>query len=554
MTEEELIDDPDCLGGLERTKSAPQLTTTKRSLRYEFRFDPWQESKLRDGDKCRYAHDIDCKVEVEKIDYVSGLLYVTFARSRPAPPSRLSLIPDDIFNAGVIVDSIERTVRAYCTTHELPSALADFLFRRAPSITGHAGGSLVMPALEVLESAKGLVGRMSNTTLFIQGPPGCGKTYSGGELIACLLHAGKRVGVTSNSHRAICLLLKSAADAADRLGVKFKGVKAGCDEGQEEIHPCIDLLAENGDVFKLPALPKLVGGTAWVFSKAEARAKFDYLFVDEAGQVSLANLVGMAPAALNVVLLGDQMQLNQPMQGIHPGESGQSVLEYLLQGAPIVTEERGILLPDTWRMRPEVCDFISRGIYEGRIHPNPITSARRIRFGDGPRRWINRESGLVFIPVIHEGNTYECPQETEVITQVVQDLCQHVIELPGQAARRVASKDFLIVAPFNLQVRRLQAALPAIRIGTVDKFQGQEAPIVIFSMTASEGNASPRGIEFLFSQNRLNVAISRAQVLAIIVGSPKLERTMCRRLEQMKLVNLFCRAVEAGCIATGALA
>jgi hypothetical protein len=142
----------------------------------------------------------------------------------------------------------------------------------------------------------------------------------------------------------------------------------------------------------------------------------------------------------------------------------------------------------------------------------------------------------------------------EAITKLVQELCQHVIELPGQAARKIACNDFLIVAPFNLQVRRLQAALPAIRVGTVDKFQGQEAPIVIFSMTASEGNASPRGIEFLFSRNRLNVAISRAQILAVIVGSPKLERTMCRRLEQMHLVNLFCRAVDAGNVIAAASA
>jgi len=228
------------------------------------------------------------------------------------------------------------------------------------------------------------------------------------------------------------------------------------------------------------------------------------------------------------------------------------VLEYLLEGDPTVGEDRGIFLPDTWRMRQEVCGFISDGIYEGRIQPHPITSERRIRFGDGLRHWVNRESGLTFISVRHEGNTYECLQEIEVIEKVVQELCQHIIELPGQSARRIASSDFLIVAPFNLQVRRLQEVLPAIRVGTVDKFQGQEAPIVIFSMTSSDGDASPRGIPFLFSRNRLNVAISRAQVLAIILGNPKLERTMCARLDQMELVNLFCRAVEAGSIARGA--
>jgi uncharacterized protein len=552
MTEQELIEDPDCLGGLERTNRRPEVTASKRSFRYEFRFDPGQESKLRAGDKCRCAHDIDYKLELESIDYGSGLLSFTLAKNRPAPPSRLSLIPDDIFNAGVIVDSIERTIRSYCATHQLPAALRDFLLRSTPNIAGHKGGTLALAGVETLESARDLVPRMNNTTLFIQGPPGCGKTYTGGDLIARLLKAGKRIGVTSNSHRAISLLLKSAAEAADSLGVKFAGAKAGCDEAQESIHPCIDLLPENGDVFKLPALPDLVGGTAWVFARSEAVAKFDYLFVDEAGQVSVANLLGMAPSANNLVLIGDQMQLNQPMQGVHPRESGQSVLEYLLEGAPTVGEDKGILLPDTWRMCPEICRFISNGIYEGRIHAHPITSQRRIRFADGLRHWVNRERGLIFVPVTHEGNTYQCPQEIEVIEKVVQELCQHTIELPGRPARRITNSDFLIVAPFNLQVRRLQEALPAIRIGTVDKFQGQEAPIVIFSMTSSEGDTSPRGIQFLFSRNRLNVAISRAQVLAVILGNPKLERTMCARLAHMELVNLLCRAVEAGSVATGA--
>jgi predicted RecB family nuclease len=554
MTEDELTEDPDCLAGVDRTGAPPELTSTKRSFRYEFRFDVGQESSLRDGDSCRYAHDIDRKVEIEKIDYDSGLLYVTIAKNRPAPPSRFSLIPDEIFRAVPIVESIERTIRVYRQSGLLPPALRDYFFRREPSITAHTGGALVAAGTDILKCAKDVVGRMNNTTLFIQGPPGCGKTYTGGELIASLLSAGKRVGITSNSHRAICLLMKSTAEAADRLGMKFAGAKAGCDEAQDPLHPSIQLLAENGDVFKLAVLPDLVGGTAWVFSRPEASGKFDYLFVDEAGQVCVANLMGMAPSAKNLVLLGDQMQLNQPMQGIHPGECGKSVLEYLLGDSSIVPEDKGILLPNTWRMRPEICSFISHAIYDGQVRPHPITSRRRIVFGNGSRQWVQREEGLIFVPVDHSDNSYECPQEIEIIEQIVQELCQHLLELPGQSIRRISARDFLVIAPFNLQVRRLKAALPSIPVGTVDKFQGQEAPIVIFSMTSSEGNGSPRGIEFLFSKNRLNVALSRAQILAVVVGSPKLERTKCARLDQMRLVNLFCRVVEAGICATAAIA
>ena len=293
-------------------------------------------------------------------------------------------------------------------------------------------------------------------------------------------------------------------------------------------------------------LPDLVGGTAWVFSCPEAVGQFDYLFVDEAGQVSIANLVGVSPAAKNLVLLGDQMQLNQPMQGLHPGESGSSVLEYLLGHDATVAPDAGIFLPYTWRMRAEVCQFISEGIYEGRLQPHPSTADRSIRFDPAVRERIHREAGLVYIPVIHENYTYECPPEAKAIRAIITELCRQTLSLPGKASRTITCQDILVVAPYKLQVRAIQALLPGVRVGTVDKFQGQQAPVVIYSMTSSEGDISPRGVEFLFNKNRLNVAISRAQILAVLVGSPKLIRTRCNSNEKIRLVNLFCRAVEAG--------
>jgi uncharacterized protein len=260
----------------------------------------------------------------------------------------------------------------------------------------------------------------------------------------------------------------------------------------------------------------------------------------------------MAPAARNIVLLGDQMQLNQPIQGVHPGESGTSILEYLLQDHATVPPDRGIFLPETWRMRPEICRFISDGVYESRLQPNPITSERRIRFNGGSRHYIHREAGLVFVPVDHHGNTYDCPEECEVVRSIVAELTAHEFQSSDGSVRRLGVSDILVVAPFNLQVRRLAVALPGVRVGTVDKFQGQQAPVVIFSMTSSDGDASPRGIDFLFDKHRLNVAISRAQVLAVIIGSPRLERTRCSRLEQLRLVNLYCRALEPGIRRTAA--
>jgi uncharacterized protein len=214
MTEQELFEDPECLGGLVRTTKAPEAV--KLSHRYEYRFDAHQESRLRDGDPCRYSHDIDFKVKIDQVDYEAGLLYLRFGKGRPAPPSHLSLIPDEIFHAKVIVESIERTVRHYLGTGEIQTALRDFLFREPPHIGGNPGDPIIPTGADLVEAAKQAVLRMNHTTLCIEWPPGSGKTYTGGELIASLLQAKKRVGIASNSHRAICLLLKSAAEAARR--------------------------------------------------------------------------------------------------------------------------------------------------------------------------------------------------------------------------------------------------------------------------------------------------------------------------------------------------
>jgi superfamily I DNA and/or RNA helicase len=173
------------------------------------------------------------------------------------------------------------------------------------------------------------------------------------------------------------------------------------------------------------------------------------------------------------------------------------------------------------------------------------TSERSIRFR-GPVGYVGRPAGIVYVPVDHSGNSYECDEEAAVIRDIVAELTGHALEKPGAVARLITFDDILVVAPFNLQVRKLKMVLPGVRVGTVDKFQGQQAPVVIFSMTSSEGDASPRGVEFLFDKHRLNVAISRAQILAIVVANPALARTRCSNLEQMRAVNVYCRAVETG--------
>jgi uncharacterized protein len=543
MTDQELIDDPDCLGGLVRTGRSPEKV--KRSLAYEYGFDPEQETKLHQGRKCIFAHDLLRKTTIENFEPAEGRLTIKLTGAEP--PSRLSLIPDEWVSPKVIEQSIERIVRRYRETGCLPQAIEDFLYRRPPRLKGRTGGPVIPNGADLLDGSIRAALDLENSSLCVQGPPGSGKTFTGGHMIVELLRIGRRVGVTSNSHRAICLLMNEAMRVAHDEGLVLDAVKIGGEEeDHEELSEKVKWVQTASDVFNGGGLPKLIGGTAWAFSRPEAEGTLDYLFVDEAGQVSVANLLGMSPSTRNIILIGDQMQLSQPVRGSHPGESGHSILEYLLQKHATIPDDFGIFLGETWRMHPEVCRFISGAVYEDRLKPRPITATRTLRYGTAQRRFLQKSAGIIFIPVEHEGNAYESEEEATVIAGVIEELLRQSASNANGPDRPLTEDDVLVVTPYNLQVRKLTERLPGITVGTVDKFQGQQAPVVIYSMCASSGDASPRGIEFLFSKNRLNVAISRAQTLAVVVGNPALARTRCSTLEQMQLVNMFCRAVDAG--------
>jgi uncharacterized protein len=421
MNEQDLIEDADCLGGLERIGRTEPV---KKSLRYTYRFDPHQETKLREGKTCCFAHDVEVKVDVESIDLENGTLTFKFGAKRPAPPERLSLIPYEFVPPKSIVESIERLVRKYRSSGQLPPAISDFLSRRPPRLKGQAYGPVLAPNASPLNGAIDAVLKLDQSTLIVQGPPGSGKTFTAARMIAALVESGRQVGVTSNSHRAISLLLQEAEKACRERNTPFTGANV---TGQEEDGTDIDgfeSFASGKELFQQENLPLIVGGTAWVFSRPEAEGRFDYLFVDEAGQVSIANLFGMAACARNIVIFGDQRQLNQPMQGSHPGESGCSILEYRLGEMATIPADMGIFLSDTWRMRPELCSFISNAVYDGKLGPVELTSRRRLVPGSDPRRWIRRTEGLLYVPVDHEGNVYECEEEADVITKMVGELLQ----------------------------------------------------------------------------------------------------------------------------------
>ena len=378
----------------------------------------------------------------------------------------------------------------------------------------------------------------------IQGPPGTGKTYVASKAIAALIREGRRVAVSSNSHAAIRNVLTAVAKALrDDGGPVVSIVHKGGDEDPDQEEGSgqgVTVVTANGDA--LLQLAPVVGGTAWLLAREEHIDSFDYLFVDEAGQVGLANLIAIGRCARNLVLIGDPRQLPQVVQGAHPGAAGLSAFEYLLGDQATIPDDRGIFLPVTRRMHPDLCRFISEQVYEGRLISHPDTARQKVEASPWP------SAGGYFVPVEHYGNIQICNEEIEAIKSCLTELLGGTWTDNEGISRHVTEADITIVAPYNAQVNELMDALPKnIRVGTVDKFQGQEAPICLVSMTASTAEDSSRGLEFLLSLNRLNVAISRAKGLALVFGSPKLRAASCGTVEQMRLVNTlfalpFCHA------------
>jgi uncharacterized protein len=255
--------------------------------------------------------------------------------------------------------------------------------------------------------------------------------------------------------------------------------------------------------------------------------------------------------------MGDQMQLGQPTQGTHPADSGLSILDYLLHETPTIPEHMGVFLGTTYRMHSSVNQFISEAIYENKLKSAPDNDCQVIEVPEGyptenPNDLLNLEAGIVYLPIEHEGNSQASDEEATEIVEQARACLDRTFTAKDGTTRPITWADILFVAPYNHQVNKLREALIQLpggsqaKIGSVDKFQGQEAPIVFLSMCASDANVSPRGMDFLLDKHRINVAVSRAQSLVVIVASPKLAQSQAGNIEQQKLINIFVRLVSAG--------
>lgn len=530
--EDELIDDTECLGGLILTTT----TSEKRSIIYTYRFPP-QEYKLRPGDQVVNVITMESAGTIHELNEDRGYVSIKRGANRDPLAKILSIGPTGPVAAAVIRGAIYRVAENIIVGGRRYSAVHDILNKAAPRITGKAQGKPIIEAGDLQSGAIKAVSGMDGSYLFIQGPPGAGKTHTSGHMIVELMRQGKRVGIAANSHKAIHNLLSKIEQVAEDQGFRFSGIKK-CSAGNEDSMfngTCISSV-DNIDNMNMNAL--LFAGTAWLFSDERLDQHLDYLFIDEAGQVSVANVVAMGTSAKNIVLVGDQMQLGQPIQGVHPGEAGLSILEFLLGDHATIPPDRGIFLDNTRRLHPKVCQFISDAFYDGRLAADVGNANRKLIFKADIRL---PPEGIHMIPAEHTGCSQKSTEEGAVIKDQYSSLLNQQFQGTDGTTRNLSMDDILVVTPYNVQVNYLKSILPeGARVGTVDKFQGQEAPIVLFSMVTSSAEDLPRNIEFLYSKNRLNVAISRAQCLAIVVANPKLLEIPCKTVGQMQLVNTFC--------------
>ena len=535
LAEEDLYDEREAVVGLEFVSRV----LVKKSVIDRYRY-PLQEMEIDAGDEVR-LQDQKTLGEVVAVDRINRTIDIRKG------PSRAEIHPSAVFAfTYVSSDAMEKALfrlgERVAAGSPGDGAARDLLGAKAPRLVSDA--FVPRSAESAVDFAVRIGGDLDETLVAIQGPPGSGKTYCGARMICELVRQGKKVGVTATGHKVIRHLLDGVAEQADTNGLTVR-LAHKCDEKADGVAQRVVCLADNAAA--LAALESgevdVLGGTAWMWAREEFASKVHVLFVDEAGQMSLANVLAVSQAARSVVLLGDPRQLEQPRKGSHPDGVGSSALEHILAGHQTIPAERGIFLPVTWRLAPQICEFTSELFYEGRLQwKAELERQRLVGVPSLP------EMGLHCIDVAHDGNRNYSDEEIEVVADIVGRLTKtgaRWADMDG-VERQLEGKDILIVSPYNAQVSRLDERLrgTGVRVGTVDKFQGQEAPVVIYSMASSTWEDAPRGMEFLFSLNRLNVATSRARCLAIIVANPRLFEAECRSPRQMMLANAMCRYRE----------
>ena len=542
------LEDPTVISGMTgvgMVERVSERTGKPLSPGMGFKFPAQDVGEIREGSKVMFTA-LDGQTgfaDVYELDAVAGRLVTSWSdRSQ-----ELGTVPESV----VLNDWVSVSPKP-----DALAALADQVLRRA-SLPSGAGGGLALLRRDLptfgsgagpahdrfdddIDAMRTWVRHLDRTTVAIQGPPGTGKTYRGAHLVHSLITAGQRVGITAFSHAAIDNLLRAVMALFDDLGGsdQLRPVRKQKKPANGGI-PGVKYVDDNAKVANGDY--NLVAGTTWLFANEQVRnAPVDVLIIDEAGQMSLADTLAASTSARNLILLGDPLQLPQVSLAAHPRGSGASALEHVLGDHVTLPDDRGVFLSETRRMHPDVCDFVSEVIYDGRLSSHPDCARQATEFGTGVR-WLAAQ---------HEGRSTESVEEAQIVLDTVRHLIgTKWIDQHGMTATLTPS-DVMVVAPYNDQVARLRRTLDSdsntcgVPVGTVDKFQGQEAAVVLFSMTASSASDAPRGTDFLFSRNRLNVAVSRARCLAYLICTEQLLNSRARDVEEMKLLSCLASFIE----------
>ncbi|MBI2762732.1 MAG: TM0106 family RecB-like putative nuclease [Chloroflexi bacterium] len=558
-TVEELVAERDALGGLE-FDGEEEPDGRLRILRY--RFEP-QDHPFKRGDApTDYTTGGGVGV-VERVDDARGRIWLRRRSGSWDHPVGLlgpKPIPSVAMREALLRVADDVIAHGIGDAGRYP-AVAQLLLRRPPRIRGHEGGDLVDPDADLVAAARHVGRSLDRTVLPIQGPPGTGKTYTAARMITALVAAGARVAVTAQSHKTITNLLEEVLVAAvepsgggrppilPRIIQKAGDLDSHLPPGERvtitDDGPTVDRAVRDGSV-------DVVGGTSWLLARAQLDAAsgnradpfFEVLFVDEAGQFSLANLLAVATCARSIVLVGDPNQLPMVTQGVHPPGADASALQHLVGGSVTVPPDRGLFLGVSRRLHPLVNAFVSPAFYEDRLTTHPSTAIRVVG-GDGELAG----AGIRWRPVVHAGDASRSLAEAEAVVDLVQSLMGRAWTDRDGATRTLDLDDAIVVAPYNAQVAEIQGVMERRmgrtgNVGTVDKFQGREGVVAIYSLASSSREDAPRDMTFLYSRHRLNVAVSRAESIAIIVASPTLLEAGCRTPEEMHLVDALCRFVE----------
>jgi len=582
MTPEERDDDSEVIAGARLQGVDP----VKRSLGYRYRFDAEQPLKLsaKEGRPPRFAvvpllrsgerlvplphlltaegkawgasgqldesaaDQVTLTVTQDALSKAQGL-------SGSGLPEQADLVPFPKAIYRLMLEHLVRLAQGWVFERQsLPPALLHLLERRSIPELEQLNATVRSEPSRTAELLAAFLSQADGVGLSLQGPPGTGKTTVTGQLIAELVANGQRVAVSSNTNEAINNLLLKVQNCLDENSNSALVVKVASTSSEKA-----DVKALSGTRVhalqdkNLPENPAVLGGTIFTLVKERYDgAPFDLLVIDEAGQVSLSNLLYLSRVARNILLVGDQQQLSQPNRAKHPEDSGLSCLGYAMAHEPVVPKDRGVFLATSWRMPPSLTQLVSDLFYAGELRAAKANTANQVQ-------WQGQAQGLFFDAVEHSGNSTVSEEEVERIALLVDQLYgqpyQWVRVVNGEVKVEsgvLGEKQILITAPYNLQVNRLKQRIGhKAKIGTVDKFQGQEAPVAIHSLTASDGDSAPRGLDFLLDPNRLNVAISRAQCLSIVVGSPQLATGISNSIQNVQRLSRLCSLMAADSVIGG---